>query len=160
MISLFDSFHPCDAGIVDLKTRVIFAEEGSEKLDILQQYIAFSQELSRQIKAKGRTVAALTAAIEICKQRNILREYLTVREKEVVKTMTMLFDQGYVTEVALKERETKGEARGEIKGIFKTLYELVRDNLLSLANAAKKAGQSEEEFTAGMKAYFAQGGAN
>ena len=141
----------CEANAVDLKTRVIFAEEGSEKLDILQQYIAFSQELTRQIKQKGRTVEALTAAIEICKQRNILREYLSVREKEVVKIMTMLFDQGYVTEVALKERETKG--------IFKTLYTLVKKKLLSLSAAAQEAGQTEEEFTAGMKAYFAQEGA-
>ena len=53
----------------------------------------------------------------------------------------------------------KGRKEGRVEGIFKTLYELVRDNLLSLANAAKKAGQSEEEFTAGMSAYFAQGGA-
>ena len=77
----------------------------------------------------------------------------------MVKTMTMLFDQGYVTEVALKASKREGEARGVAKGIFKTLYELVRDNLLSMANAAKKAGQTEEEFTADMSSYFAQGGA-
>ena len=53
--------------------------------------------------------------------------------------------------------EIKQEGRAE--GIFKTLYELVKENLLSLANAAKKAGRLEEEFAAGMSAYFAQGGA-
>lgn len=42
------------------------------------------------------------------------------------------------------------------EGMFKTLYELVKDNLLSLKNAAKKAKQSEEDFAAGMDAYFAQ----
>ena len=45
---------------------------------------------------------------------------------------------------------------GREEGAFKTLYELVKDNLLSLANAAKKVGQNEEEFASGMEAYFAQ----
>ena len=105
VISLFEQFHPCDEGIVELKTRVIFASESEVdgKLDILQQYIAFSKEINTQIKQKGHTTEALIAAIEICKQRNILCDYLTVREKEVVKTMTMLFDQGYVNEIACKE---------------------------------------------------------
>ena len=60
---------------------------------------------------------------------------------------------------AILEIKQEGRAEGRAEGIFKTLYELVRDNLLSLANAAKKAGRLEEEFTAGMSAYFAQGGA-
>ena len=145
MISLFDSFHPCDVGIVDLKTRVIFAEEGSEKLDILQQYIAFSQELTRQIKAKGRTVEALRAAIEACKRKNILREYLTVREKEVVKIMTMLFDQGYVTEVALKEREARGEAKGAYDKAVDTARNFLAMGLLSVEQIAQGTGLTVEE---------------
>ena len=56
-------------------------------MDILQQYIAFSRELDGQFKDKGRTVEALTAAIERCKSKNILRDYLAVREKEVAKIM-------------------------------------------------------------------------
>ena len=148
VISLFDEFHPCAEGMLELKVRVIFRDEVCESLDILQQYIAFSRELDAQFKKKGRTIEALTVAIEKCKSRGILREYLRTREKEVVKIMTMLFDQGYVNEIACKESETKG--------VFKTLYELVKDNLLSMANAAKKAGQSEKEFAAGMNEYFAQ----
>ena len=59
-----------------------------------------------------------------------------------------------------QEGEARGVEKGRAEGIFKTLYGLVRDNLLSLTNAARKAGQSEEEFAAGMRAYFAQGGGN
>ena len=84
-----------DEGMIDLKVRVIFANEGvHDGLDILQQYIAFSWELDVEFKQKGRTVEVLTCAIERCKSKNILREYLETREKEVVKIMTMLFDQG------------------------------------------------------------------
>ena len=58
-------------------------------------------------------------------------------------------------EQAIKEEQY---AKGQTDGAFKTLYELVKDKLLSLGIAASKAGQSEEEFAAGMEAYFAQGG--
>ena len=59
-------------------------------MDILQQYIEFSsKEADKQFKEKGRTVQSLTAAIEICKRKNLLREYLQSREKEVDKIMTI-----------------------------------------------------------------------
>ena len=124
MISLFDEFIaplaqsppslglPADERMLDLKVRVIFAKDSegcedvdasAESMDILQQYITFSRELDRQCAEKGRTIEALKAAIERCKRRGILREYLEAREKEVIKIMTMLFDQGYVNEIACKE---------------------------------------------------------
>ena len=77
-------------------------------MDILQQYIAFSRELDRQFAEKGRTIEALKEAIEVCKRRNILREYLETREKEVIRIMTILFDQGYANKIALKESEAIG----------------------------------------------------
>ena len=71
----------------------------------------------------------------------------------------------YERQVREEEREeveakclAKGREEGKIEGVFKTLYELVKDNLLSLTNAAKKAGQSEEEFASGMESYFLRGG--
>ena len=152
VISLFDEFHPCAEGMVELKVRVIFSESGGEHLDILQQYIAFSRELDAQFKDRGRTVEALTTAIERCKSKGILRDYLATREKEVVKIMTLLFDQGYVNEIASKEREKKGREEGWL-GAF---YEMVKDNMLSLGIAANKVGQSEEDFAAGMQEYFAK----
>ena len=105
VISLFDEFlaplehslasvergcprakHAADECTIELKARVIFASEG-EGLDILQQYIAFSRELDSEVKDKGRTVEALTCAIELCKSKGILKEYLAKREKEVAKIM-------------------------------------------------------------------------
>ena len=62
-----------------------------------------------------------------------------------------------VREEEREEVEAKCLAKGRKEGALKTLYELVKDSLLSLANAAKKAGQSEEEFAAGMESYFLRG---
>ena len=45
-----------------------------------------------------------------------------------------------------KEGEAVGEARGIVKGKIETLFGLVQDGLLSLAEAARRAGLSENEF--------------
>ena len=54
----------------------------------------------------------------------------------------------------LGEQLIKERNEGRKEGILKTLYESVKDNLLSITNAARKADQSEEEFKSGMKSYF------
>ena len=59
----------------------------------------------------------------------------------------------------LGEQLIKERNEGRKEGILKTLYELVKDNLLSITNAARKADQSEEEFAAGMESYFLSTGA-
>ena len=41
----------------------------------------------------GRTKKAIQETIRICKDRNVLREYLESREKEVVDIMMVLYDQ-------------------------------------------------------------------
>ena len=92
-------------------------------MDILQQYIAFSRELDRQFAQKGRTIEALKAAIEVCKRRNILREYLETREKEVIKIMTILFDQGYANKIARKERQHR------LRGAYEFASELAHSTV-------------------------------
>ena len=54
----------------------------------------------------------------------------------------------------LKEGEAKGRAEGEAKGFLKALIGLVKDGILTLADAAKRAGMTVEEFEAesGLKA--------
>ena len=166
VISLFDEFfapltkslpgvHPScpsfecarDECAIDLKARVIFGDEVCESPDILQQYIAFSKELDEQFKDKGRTVEALTCAIEHCKSRGILRDYLATREKEVVKIMTMLFDQGYVNEIARKESREEGRE----EGAYDTKIATARNFLamgFSVEQIAQGTGLTVEEVAA------------
>ena len=88
---------------------------------------------------------SLTAAIEICKRKDVLREYLESREKEVVNIMTMLFDQGYATEVARKEdmaeARAEGKAEGREEGAYNkavsTAKNLLEMGLLSLEQIAQ-----------------------
>ena len=44
------------------------------------------------------------------------------------------------------------------EGALRTLYELVKKKILSISTAASEAGQTEEEFAAGMESYFLSAG--
>ena len=47
---------------------------------------------------------------------------------------------------ARSEGRAEGRAEGEADGVFKTLSQLVKDQLLSIAEAAKRCNMTEVEF--------------
>ena len=75
---------------IEVKAKVIYE---SDTDDIINQYIIFCKVFNEQTKQHGMTRKAVTETIRICKDRNILREYLAQREKEVVTIMMSLFDE-------------------------------------------------------------------
>ena len=88
-ISLSKEFFE-DADIdIEVKAKVIYE---SDTDDIINQYIIFCKVFNEQTKKHGMTQKAVTETIRICKDRNVLKEYLLEREKEVVTIMMSLFD--------------------------------------------------------------------
>ena len=75
---------------IEVKAKVIYE---SDTDDIINQYIIFCKVFNEQTKQHGMTRKAVTETIRICKDRNVLREYLAQREKEVVTIMMSLFDE-------------------------------------------------------------------
>ncbi len=75
---------------IEVKATVIYE---SNTDDIINQYIIFCKVFNEQTKEHGMTRKAVTETIRICKDRNVLREYLAKREKEVVTIMMSLFDE-------------------------------------------------------------------
>ncbi|GFI45628.1 hypothetical protein IMSAGC019_00940 [Lachnospiraceae bacterium] len=61
--------------------------------DIINQYVIFTKVCNEQMKKYGRTRKAVMEAICICKDRNVLREYLSSKESEVVDIMMVLYDE-------------------------------------------------------------------
>ena len=51
--------------------------------DIIGEYVTFTKAYNEQCKIRGRTEQAVRETIRICKDRNVLKEYLESREKEV-----------------------------------------------------------------------------
>ena len=74
---------------IEVKAKVIYE---SDTDDIINQYIIFCKVFNEQTKKHGMTQKAVTETIRICKDRNVLKEYLLEREKEVVTIMMSLFD--------------------------------------------------------------------
>ena len=72
-----------------------------------------------------------------------MKEYFKEHEKEVLDMVTFKWDDKRAREIAKEE----GMEQGMEKGMLKTLYDLVKDGILSNMDAAKRAGMSLEEFT-------------
>lgn len=80
--------------------------------DIISQYVAFTKVIDEQVKLCGRTEKAIRSAIQICKERDILKEYLISREKEVINIMIQLYSQEevYLDHVASERRDAAEQA--------------------------------------------------
>ncbi|MCI9080298.1 MAG: hypothetical protein HFH68_15560 [Lachnospiraceae bacterium] len=108
-ISLSEEYFGGKNTNIELKAKVIYGGKGN---DILEQYIKFTKVYNGQVKEHGRTKEAVIETIRICKNENLLKEYLESREKEVVGIMMALFDQEEVfdTYVKSERREAAKEA--------------------------------------------------
>ena len=73
-----------------------------------------------------------------------MRDYLAVREKEVAKIMTVLFDQDYVNEIALKESREEGAYNNKIA----TARNFLAMGVLSVQQIAQGTGLTVEEVAA------------
>ena len=95
-ISLSKEFFGGKECAVDVKVKMIYDGTVSEETgegDIINQYVIFTKVCNEQVKLYGRTKKAILETIRICKDRNVLREYLESREKEVVDIMMVLYDE-------------------------------------------------------------------
>ena len=98
--------------------------------DIIGQYIIFCHVMDEQIKKYGRVKEAVIEAMRICRDRNVLRDYLKEREKEVVDIMTTIFTQEYAVNQYAKAMKNEGrkegrkEGRNELAQLFAKLFDL------------------------------------
>ena len=90
-INLSDEFFEGNHEFLEVKVRVLYGEQG--KKDIISQYVDFTKVYHEQVKQHGRTREAVLETIRVCKNQDVLREYLAEREKEVISIMMALFDQ-------------------------------------------------------------------
>ena len=93
---------------IEVKVKVIY--DGKEN-DIISQYVTFTKVYNEQVKLYGRSKEAVTETIRICKDRDILREFLQSRQKEVISIMMTLFDEEKImrTHIASERKEASKE---------------------------------------------------
>lgn len=89
-LSLSDEYFNGKKCAIDVKVNVIY--DGKEN-DIISQYVTFTKVYNEQVKKYGRSRETVMETIRICKDRDVLREYLSSCEKEVISIMMTLFDE-------------------------------------------------------------------
>lgn len=110
IISLSKDFFNGTRISIDAEIKVLYQEN---ERDIIGQYIIFCKVYQEQRKCYGNTRETVTETIRICKDRNVLKEYLESREKEVVDIMMTLFDEEQIYkafENDIKQETVKNKA--------------------------------------------------
>ena len=113
-ISLNEEYFDGEPTALDVRVKVL---TNSREGDIINQYVMFTHILNEQIKKYGRTKEAIDETIRICKDRNILKEYLSNHESEVHDIMFSLYDDEQIQKAMMREHEKIGETRGRMEGI-------------------------------------------
>ncbi|MBR2258533.1 MAG: hypothetical protein IJ899_14625 [Blautia sp.] len=146
---------------VDLEVKVIY---DSEEGDILNQYIIFSKVFTEQYKIYGKSQKTIDETFRICRDKDVLQEYL--KQEEVAAIMYKFMDQETAMKKALRterqegwqeghqegrqegwqEGRQKGRQEGEADGMLKTLAGLVKEGILTVADAAQRTGLTPSEF--------------
>ena len=109
-ISLSKEFFKGEETALEVQVKMLY---GEDKESIIGQYVTFSKVFDEQRKQYGWTREAVLETIKICKDKNILKEYLENRESEVIDIMMTLYDE----EKIMRTRENRIRQEEREKGI-------------------------------------------
>lgn len=127
--------------VVQLNINPGYNEELKRKCPTLHQYMLYVEKV-RSYEKSMPIKEAVERAVDECIQEGILRDFLMHEKAQVVSMSIFEFDQ----ELHDKTLFEDGKAEGMKEGVLSALINLVRDGLLDQAEAAKRAGLTEEQF--------------
>ena len=127
-ISLSQEFFDGKECGIDVRVKMIY---DGKKGDIINQYVLFTKICNEQMKEHGRTRKAVMEAIRICKDRDVLREYLSNRESEVVSIMMVLYDEEEIMRsyVESERHEAKRDEKIETARRLLQMQKLTNDDI-------------------------------
>ena len=111
-ISLSEEFFEGKDICIDVRVKMIYDGKNG---DIINQYVVFTKVCNEQVAIHGRTREAVQEAIWICKEKNVLKEYLSSREKEVVDMLMELYDEQEVLRSYVESERCEAENSANIK---------------------------------------------
>ena len=123
ILSLQDEFFDGQESGIEIKVNVLY--DGQDG-DILYQYVAFTKVVNEVVQRSGRTQSAAEEIIRICKSRDILKEYLESREKEVFDIMIELFNDEQIQKSYLESERYKAKTEGRTEGRMEERISLVK----------------------------------
>ncbi|WWR17793.1 helix-turn-helix transcriptional regulator [Lachnospiraceae bacterium JLR.KK009] len=93
----------------------------------------------------GRTRKAIKETIRICKDKNVLKEYLESREQEVLDMLMELYDQAEVMSSYLESERYEAAQEDENATKIETAKRLLRMGKLSIEDVAAGSGLTVKE---------------
>ena len=161
VLRLEDAFEETPAGDSLLRLDVpcynVNAAPGNDLLDRcyeLRSYSVFVAKV-REGKESGMTLDdAIIAAMRYCITHDLMADYFKENESEVLDMVSTKWDWNEAlrvaredaAEMAANEAHEEGREEGRAEGRWTTLVELVQEGILTLKDAAKRAGMSEDKF--------------
>ena len=106
---------------VDCRVKIIYS---SNKGDIIDQFLTFSEVLKEQNRIYGKTEKAVLETIRICIGRNVLKEFLEQQKREIVDIMLALYDYDDIMESHDNEVWQEGQQdalTASIRNVMKSL---------------------------------------
>ena len=128
---------------IDVKVNIITLNNSSR---VVKEYIKFAKIIDTNTKKYGYTKKSINETIDYCIKKNILREYLTEYKKEVYNIMTSVYDQKTATEMFERALRAEGIQQGMQQGKIDLMIGMVKDNIISINDAAKRLKMTESEF--------------
>lgn len=128
-MSLSEEFFDGEECFLDVRVRVLY---GSGKDDIISQYVTFAKVYDEQRKKHGKTRTAILETIRICKDKNILTEYLLEREKEVEAIMLAMYDEEEILLDYIRSEKYEAAKEGERKADQRTAIKMLKTGKLSV----------------------------
>jgi hypothetical protein len=126
VLSMKDTFFGGEDCAIEVKVNVI-CDDSTD--NIIGQYVTFCKIYGEQLKQHKDPDKAIKETIRICKDKDVLKEYLSEREKEVVSIMMELFDDDYIMDAFLKSERNEAEQKGIQKGIQKGRQEGIQEGI-------------------------------
>ena len=126
--------------------------------DIIGEYVAFTKVYNEQCRIHGRTEEAVRETIRICKDKNVLKEYLESREKEVIDMMVTLFDEEKIMKAhdktILEQGISQGISLGVVDGIVKMCKRYKGTIQEAIEQVMEELNYDKETATEAVKKYW------
>ena len=145
-INLADEFFEGKETGIDVTVNMLYGETD----DIIGEYVTFTKVYNEQCKIHGRTEQAVRETIRICKDKNVLKEYLESREKEVIDMMVTLFDE----EKIMKAHDKTIIEQSKIEVIVKMCKRYHGTIQEAVAQVMEELDYNEETATKEVKRYW------
>lgn len=107
--------------------------------------MTFTKVCDKQVALYGRTREAIMETIRICKDKNVLKEYLESREREVVDIMMTLYNEEEIMRSYIRSEVQDGIQEGIQKAVQKAVHVAVQDTQKNIAKEMIRENESIEK---------------